>query len=96
MFSLSSKAYPCNIPTDQHIDKYTASPRPQEVAEYFNNIHVGIKGVAPGLNTVQHLQHNLMRCKLWGGLALGALAVAAQVRCYTCLVPVAYFLLPLR
>ncbi|KAI8473294.1 MAG: pre protein translocase secY subunit [Monoraphidium minutum] len=51
---------------------------PQEVAEYFSAINVGIKGVAPGKYTVDFLQTKVRQCKLWGGLALGGLAVAAH------------------
>jgi preprotein translocase subunit SecY len=54
-------------------------PNPAEAAEYLSMINVGIKGVAPGANTVDHLKAQLLRCKFWGGLALGGLAVAAQV-----------------
>lgn len=42
-------------------------------------INVGIKGVAPGLNTTEFLKSKLRQCKFWGGLALGGLAISAHL-----------------
>ncbi|KAG1665642.1 hypothetical protein FOA52_011236 [Chlamydomonas sp. UWO 241] len=52
---------------------------PKEAAEYFGLMNVGIKGVVPGESTEQHIQAQLLKCKFWGGIALGTLAVAAMV-----------------
>jgi preprotein translocase subunit SecY len=52
---------------------------PAEVSEYFSTINVGIRGVAPGPPTVEHLKRKVRQCKLWGGLALAALAVSAHL-----------------
>jgi len=52
---------------------------PAEVSEYFSTINVGIRGVAPGPPTVEHLKRKVRQCKLWGGLALASLAVAAHL-----------------
>lgn len=43
-----------------------------------SQINVGIRGVAPGKYTVDFLRATVRRCKFWGGLALGGLAVAAH------------------
>lgn len=42
-------------------------------------INVGIKGVPPGHETVQHLKRKVRQAKFWGGLALGGLAVTAHL-----------------
>ncbi len=42
-------------------------------------MNVGIKGVVPGESTEQHIQEKLYKCKFWGGLALGSLAVVAYI-----------------
>ena len=42
-------------------------------------MNVGIRGVVPGESTEHHIGDLLLRTKLWGGLALGALAVAAML-----------------
>jgi preprotein translocase subunit SecY len=52
---------------------------PAEVSEYFSAINVGIRGVAPGPPTVEHLKRKVRQCKLWGGLALALLAVSAHL-----------------
>jgi len=52
---------------------------PAEVSEYFSAINVGVRGVAPGPPTVEHLKRKVRQCKLWGGLALALLAVAAHL-----------------
>ncbi|GLC37261.1 hypothetical protein PLESTB_001142600 [Pleodorina starrii] len=52
---------------------------PKEMAEYFNMMNVGLRGVVPGEPTEQELRAKLLRCKFWGGAALGTLAVAAQL-----------------
>ncbi|EFJ48697.1 hypothetical protein VOLCADRAFT_90455 [Volvox carteri f. nagariensis] len=52
---------------------------PKEMAEYFNMMNVGLKGVVPGEPTEWELRNKLLQCKFWGGACLGALAVAAQL-----------------
>ncbi|GIL45355.1 hypothetical protein Vafri_2609 [Volvox africanus] len=52
---------------------------PKEMAEYFNMMNVGLKGVVPGEPTERELRTKLLQCKFWGGACLGALAVAAQL-----------------
>ena len=42
-------------------------------------MNVGIKGVVPGEPTEQHILQKLLKCKFWGGLALGCLAVVAYL-----------------
>lgn len=51
---------------------------PEEIAEYFIQLGVGIKGVAPGADTVSHLRATNLRVKFWGGACLAALALAAR------------------
>jgi len=58
---------------------------PKEVAEYLSAINVGIKGIIPGEPTEKHIQSQLLRCKFWGGLALGTLAVFAQLFDMACM-----------
>lgn len=48
-------------------------------------IDVGLKGVAPGYATQQHLARKLRQCKFWGGLALAGLAVSASLFDRLCL-----------
>lgn len=52
---------------------------PKETADYLSQMNVGIKGVIPGESTESHLKSCLLRCKFWGGLALGTLAVLAHL-----------------
>jgi preprotein translocase subunit SecY len=42
-------------------------------------MNVGIKGVVPGEATEKHILQQLLKCKFWGGLALGSLAVVAYL-----------------
>ncbi|KAL6753533.1 pre protein translocase secY subunit [Haematococcus lacustris] len=57
----------------------------KEVAEYCNAINVGIKGAVPGKDTEQLISKQLLRCKLWGGVALASLAVSAHVFDMVCI-----------
>lgn len=55
-------------------------------------MNVGIKGVIPGEATEQHLKHSILKCKFWGGLALGTLAVLAHLFDMMCQVRKGLFL----
>lgn len=44
-----------------------------------SQVNVGIKGVPPGPETVQHLRSKVRQAKFWGGMALGGLAVTAHL-----------------
>jgi hypothetical protein len=46
---------------------------------------VGIRGVVPGEPTEAHIQAQMLRCKFWGGLAMGVIAVAASVYDIACM-----------
>ncbi|GFH07567.1 protein translocase subunit SecY [Haematococcus lacustris] len=48
-------------------------------------INVGIKGAVPGKDTEQLISKQLLRCKLWGGVALASLAVSAHVFDMVCI-----------
>lgn len=56
-----------------------AGIKPKEIAEYFSLMSVGIQGIVPGKPTEDHMKEKLMKCKFWGGLALGGLAVTAAL-----------------
>ncbi|KAG2483194.1 hypothetical protein HYH03_017929 [Edaphochlamys debaryana] len=58
---------------------------PKDIAEYFNTMNVGLRGVVPGEPTEKELRTKLLQCKFWGGAALGCLAVAAQLYDGACL-----------
>lgn len=56
-----------------------AGVKPKEIAEYFSLMSVGIQGIVPGKPTEDHMKERLMKCKFWGGLALGGLAITAAL-----------------
>ena len=56
-----------------------AGIKPKEISEYFSLMSVGIQGVVPGKPTEDHMKEKLMKCKFWGGLALGGLAITAAL-----------------
>ncbi len=47
-------------------------------------MNVGLRGVVPGEPTERELRMQLLRCKFWGGMCLGVLAVAAQLYDMAC------------
>eukprot|EP00198_Chlamydomonas_reinhardtii_P008179 XP_001697516.1 preprotein translocase secY subunit [Chlamydomonas reinhardtii] len=57
---------------------------PKEMAEYFNTMNVGLRGVIPGEPTERELRTKLLQCKFWGGACLCVLAVAAQLYDMAC------------
>lgn len=57
---------------------FTPRHAPNPLLASRHQINVGIKGVAPGKYTVDHLTSKVRQCKFWGGAALGGLAVAAH------------------
>lgn len=59
-----------------------------EVSEFLGQLNVGIKGVAPGVPTTQYVQSRQWRCKFWGAIMLGLLAILAQLFDMWCLVNV--------
>ncbi|MEW5305734.1 MAG: hypothetical protein WDW36_008253 [Sanguina aurantia] len=57
----------------------------KDVVDYFGALNVGIKGCLPGEQAEKFLTDLTVRCKTWGGLALGLVAVAAQAFDMYCL-----------
>lgn len=48
-------------------------------------MNFGIKGVVPGDPTEREIRSKLLKCKFWGGLCIGTLAVAAQLYDSACM-----------